>query len=92
MMKLFKDDNNVVHEIENGFEHLLPVGCTEVTRNEADALIESAIVPPTYQELRAAEYPPMTDYMDGVVKGDAIQQQAYIDACLAVKEKYPKPI
>lgn len=49
------------------------------------------IVPLSYQEQRAAEYPPMTDYIDGIVKGDTAQVQAYIDACLAVKAKYPKP-
>ena len=43
-----------------------------------------------YQRLRAAEYPPITDYIDGVVKGDSAQVQAYIDECLAVKAKYPK--
>ena len=43
------------------------------------------------QRKRAAEYPPMTDYLDGIVKGDQAQVQAYIDACLAVKAKYPKP-
>lgn len=43
-----------------------------------------------YQRDRAAEYPPITDYIDGVVKGDQAQIQAYIDACLAVKAKYPK--
>lgn len=43
------------------------------------------------QAKRAAEYPPMTDYIDGIVKGDQAQVQAYIDACLAVKAKYPKP-
>jgi hypothetical protein len=44
-----------------------------------------------YASRRAAEYPPMTDYIDGIVKGDQAQVQAYIDACLAVKAKYPKP-
>lgn len=43
-----------------------------------------------YQRLRAAEYPPMSDYLDGVVKGDQAQVQKYIDECLAVKAKYPK--
>lgn len=47
--------------------------------------------PLAYQAQRAAEYPPMADYLDGIVKGDQAQVQAYIDACLAVKEKYPKP-
>lgn len=44
-----------------------------------------------YQRLRAAEYPDFKEYLDGIVKGDAEQIQAYIDACLAVKTKYPKP-
>jgi hypothetical protein len=44
-----------------------------------------------YKEQRAAEYPPAADYLDGIVKGDQAQVQAYIDACLAVKAKYPKP-
>lgn len=44
-----------------------------------------------YQKQRAVEYPPFEDYLDGVVKGDQEQIQAYIDACLAVKQKYPKP-
>jgi hypothetical protein len=39
---------------------------------------------------RRIEYPPFTDYLDGIVKGDQAQVQAYIDACLAVKNKYPK--
>lgn len=44
-----------------------------------------------YQRLRAAEYPSINDYIDGVVKGDEEQVAAYIAACLAVKAKYPKP-
>ena len=44
-----------------------------------------------YQRLRAAEYPPMADYLDGIAKNDQEQIQTYINACLAVKAKYPKP-
>ena len=47
--------------------------------------------PLEYQQKRASEYPPITEYIDGIVKGDQAQVQAYIDACLAVKLKYPKP-
>ena len=43
-----------------------------------------------YQRQRASEYPPITDYLDGVVKGDQAQIDAYIAACQAVKAKYPK--
>ena len=45
----------------------------------------------TYAEKRAMEYPPMADYLDGVVKGDQAQIDKYIADCLAVKAKYPKP-
>jgi hypothetical protein len=45
---------------------------------------------PTYAQLRAQAYPPITDYIDGVVKGDQAQIDAYIAACLAVKAQYPK--
>jgi hypothetical protein len=44
-----------------------------------------------YQRLRAKEYPDIKEYFDGLVKGDTEQMQAYINACLAVKAKYPKP-
>jgi hypothetical protein len=44
-----------------------------------------------YQRLRAKEYPDVKEYLDGLVKGDTEQMQAYINACLAVKAKYPKP-
>lgn len=55
----------------------------------AAAAIAAAAV--AYKAQRAAEYPSMADYLDGIVKGDAAQVQAYINACLAVKAKYPKP-
>jgi hypothetical protein len=52
--------------------------------------VEALVASEAYKDLRAAEYPPITDYLDGIVKGDNAQVQAYIDACLAVKAKYPK--
>jgi hypothetical protein len=44
-----------------------------------------------YIAKRQAEYPSLLDYIDGVVKGDQEQIDAYIAACQAVKTKYPKP-
>ena len=44
-----------------------------------------------YQRKRKLEYPPITDYLDAVVKGDQDQIDEYIQKCLAVKTKYPKP-
>ena len=54
------------------------------------AAAEAWVDPNAYKELRAAEYPPITDYLDGVVKGDQAQIDKYIADCLAVKAKYPK--
>jgi hypothetical protein len=44
----------------------------------------------TYAQKRAMEYPPIADYLDGVVKGNQTQIDKYIADCLAVKAKYPK--
>ena len=41
---------------------------------------------------RKAEYPPMENYLDAIVKNDEQQKQDYIDKCLEVKSKYPKPV
>ena len=45
-----------------------------------------------YIAKRAAEYPPVTDWLDGMVKGDQEQIDKYIADCLAVKAKYPKGV
>jgi hypothetical protein len=54
------------------------------------ALVNAWVDPEAYKAKRAAEYPSYTDYLDGIVKGDDAQVQAYIDACNAVKNRYPK--
>ena len=68
---------------------MLPAGSVQITDEQAQAL-RPAAPEPTYAQKRAAEYPPMADYLDGVIKGDQAQIDAYIAACLAVKAKYPK--
>ena len=45
-----------------------------------------------YIAKRASEYPPITDYIDGVVKGDQAQIDKYIADCLAVKARHPKGV
>jgi hypothetical protein len=52
--------------------------------------VEALVASEAYKEKRASEYPDFRDYLDGIVKGDDAQVQAYIDACNAVKNKYPK--
>ena len=55
-----------------------------------EAAVQAYINANDYKAQRAAAYPPLTDYLDGIVKGDAAQVQAYIDACLAVKQEFSK--
>ena len=45
-----------------------------------------------YVELRTAEYPPMEDYLDAIVKGDTEAKEEYKRKCLEVKAKYPKDL
>ena len=52
--------------------------------------VNAWVDPNAYKSKRASEYPPITDYLDGVVKGDQAQIDKYIADCLAVKDKYPK--
>jgi len=58
---------------------------------ELDLVAVNAWVDPNaYKSKRQAEYPPITDYLDGIVKGDQAQIAKYIADCQAVKNKYPK--
>lgn len=96
-MKHYKDPttNEVyAYEADGSQDEFIKEGLIAITNAEADAIRvanqQTAFNALTYAEKRRSEYPPMTDYLDGVVKGDQAQIQAYIDACLAVKAKYPK--
>lgn len=87
----YRAPDNSLHFVDSEeFAYLLPAGSVVITDAEAEALRPKPPVP-TYKDLRAAEYPDFRDYLDGVVKSDQAQVQAYIDACLLVKLKYPKP-
>lgn len=66
--------NDAAHRIENG----------------AIVAKEVEIVATPYQALRARAYPPISDYIDGIVKGDQNQINTYIAACQAVKTQFPK--
>lgn len=54
------------------------------------ATVNAWVDPDAYKAKRAVEYPPITDYLDGIVKGDQSQIDKYISDCQAVKNKYPK--
>ena len=84
----YKASDNSLHFIEPEFVHLLPIGSFQITDTEAEALRQKVEL--TYAQKRAAEYPSITDYLDGIVKGNQEQIAKYISDCQAVKAKYPK--
>ncbi len=51
-------------------------------------VVTALVVPPTYAELRAAAYPPITDQLDTIYHEGIDAWKAVITA---VKEEYPKP-
>ena len=56
------------------------------------AQVNAWVDPDAYKSKRASEYPPVTDWLDGMVKGDQAQIDKYIADCLATKAKYPKGV
>ena len=57
-----------------------------------ETAVQAYIDAHAYIAKRASEYPPMTDYLDAIVKNDQAQIDKYIADCLAVKAKYPKGV
>ena len=84
--KKYKDSNGDIHWHITG-----EIGEDWVEIEESEMPMPDIIIKPPYEFQRKAEYPPIEDYLDGVVKGDQEQINKYIADCLAVKAKYPKP-
>lgn len=86
-------NNNAVHALYPQAVFVSDVGAFDATGNlvaiDLD-IVNSWVDPNAYKAKRASEYPPITDYLDGVVKGNQAQIDKYIADCLAVKVKYPK--
>lgn len=94
-MPHFKDSNNQLYWLDDGVDPSIWLPqCVQITEQEAAILSENiqkaAFEELSYEQKRLMEYPPMADYLDGIVKNDQAQIQKYITDCLAVKAKYPK--
>ena len=77
-----EDDNEVTNTYSRKLRPMPRFSASKSDREEYNKTI--------YKELRTKEYPPIVDYVDAVVKNDTEAIEAYIEACLAVKAKYPK--
>ena len=95
-MKHYRSPNSEIYayEADGSQDHIIPEDYVAITNLEADqirtAQVQANLDALTYAEKRRAEYPPFTNYLDAVVKGDQAGIAAYIAACQAVKAKYPK--
>ncbi|CAB4187350.1 hypothetical protein UFOVP1613_17 [uncultured Caudovirales phage] len=94
-MNYYKSSSGEIFAYEaDGSQDDLIGNKTPISEQEAFALLDKraakAFKNLPYGDKRRTEYPPIEDYIDGVVKGDQAQIDAYIAACMAVKEKYPK--
>jgi len=80
------------HEIDNGEELLTLMEGIPLTENERYGFFVGLKQwqDTQYQRDRKEGYPPIEDYIDGVVKGDQTQIDEYIQKCLAIKVKFPK--
>ena len=86
----YKDLENNLHFLDSTeFEHLLPVGCVQITDGEAETIRLSKVVPLTYKELRATVYPPIVDQLDTIFHGGLDAWKAEIQA---VKTQFPKEV
>jgi hypothetical protein len=95
-----RDNAYKVKTTVNGVEHTFNCVVANDTEADLNELVQwnidnlsAPFVEPqlSYADKRKSEYPPIENYIDGVVKGNQTQIDEYIAACLAVKAKYPKP-
>jgi hypothetical protein len=95
-----RENGYKVTTIINGVEHTFNCIIANDTIEDLDEIVQwnidnlsAPFVEPqlSYVDKRKNEYPPIEDYIDGVVKGDQSQIDEYIQKCLEVKAKYPKP-
>ena len=83
----------MTHPLDDGSELINPMDGTPYTEIQRFGFYTGLqqVFDTQYQRDRKNEYPPIEDYIDGVVKGNQAQIDDYIAKCQAVKAKYPKP-
>lgn len=79
-------------ECQNGHEHLYDGEGWKVELGEPpDNLRPPPLPDDAYDKQRAMAYPPLADFVDAWVKGDDAAMERYRAACVAVKQRFPKP-
>ena len=86
--KVDAQGNKIPPEQRMTYENIILQDQSAVMPSKAE--VDAKILENTWLRQRKESYPPATDYLDGIVKGDQGQIDKYIADCLAVKEKFPK--
>lgn len=90
-MPFYKDTKNQLHFLDDEKDkNLLSSDCEEITVEEADKICHASLNKLSIHQMRAANYPPITDFLDAYVKDDKTALKKYKDDCLAVKKQFPK--
>jgi len=87
------DNNTAIYKLNPSVVTIRGETAYDADGNEVaydKAAVQAYVDAHAYIAKRAAEYPPVTDYLDAIVKGDQAQIDKYIADCLAVKAKYKK--
>ena len=83
----------MTHPLDDGTELINPIDGAPFSEYQRFGFFTGLqeVINTQYQRDRKNEYPPIEEYIDGIVKGDQNQVNQYIQKCLAVKAKYPRP-
>lgn len=97
-MKFYKNQNNQVFAFEedgsqddlivDGLIQIEELEASEITKRNSEQLFDSQ----DYYRKRLYSYPPIGEFIDAFIKGDADAMEEYKKECFAVKAKYPKDI
>ncbi len=97
-MKHYKDPKTnelYAYELDGSQDSIIPEWLVPVPDEQVEEIRASnqrrLFYGMPYDEQRRISYPPITEYLDAVVKGDEVQLAKYISDCLEVKRKFPKP-
>ena len=84
-MIAFKDKADGYYQFDWDGMSEIPEWTKDMTQID---VVTALVVPPTYAELRAAAYPPITDQLDTIYHEGIDAWKAVITAVI---EEYPKP-
>lgn len=92
-MKYYTDDTQTVYAYDDDTPNVFIGNKTPISEQEAMQMIaeqqQADFDALPWFEKRQISYPPICDYMCGIIDDSQTEINAYIDACKAINAKYP---